>query len=52
MMPLDVCTQDEADYHGPIGHDGDTAAGGFAEQVALPALRRVTVHGVGFHHAP
>src|SRR5258705_8630061 len=52
MMPLDVCTQDEADYHGPIGMMGIRRPGGFAEQVALPACAAVAVPaGLGFHQA-
>src|SRR5258705_8415001 len=52
MMPLDVCTQDEADYHGPIGMMGIRRPGGFAEQVALPACAAVAgPAGLGFHHA-
>src|SRR5258705_7992641 len=43
MMPLDVCAQDEADYHGPIGMMGIRRPGGFAEQVALPACAAVAV---------
>src|SRR5712671_5547996 len=43
VMPLDVCTQDEADYHAPIGMMGIRRPGGFAEQVALPACAAVTV---------
>ena len=52
MMPLDVCAQDEADYHGPIGMMGIRRPGGFAEQVALPACAAVAVPaGLGFHQA-
>src|SRR3977135_3027662 len=43
MMPLHVCAQDEADYHGPIGMMGIRRPGGFAEQVALPACAAVAV---------
>src|SRR3982075_3443194 len=43
MMPLGVCAQYEADYHGPIGMMGIRRPGGFAEQVALPACAAVAV---------
>src|SRR5215813_6084367 len=43
VMPLDVCTEDEAGYDGPLGMMGVRRPGGFAELVCVPASAGVAV---------
>jgi NADPH:quinone reductase-like Zn-dependent oxidoreductase len=52
VMPLDVCTEDGADYAGPEGMMGIKRPGGFAELVCVPACAVFDVPGgLDFHAA-
>ena len=52
VMPLDVCSEDDARYTGPQGMMGIKRPGGFAEKVAVPACAAIALpDGLDFHHA-
>ncbi|HEX3937632.1 MAG TPA: zinc-binding dehydrogenase [Xanthobacteraceae bacterium] len=51
-MPLEICTEDGADYGGPRGMMGIKRPGGFAEKVAVPACAAVALpEHLDFHRA-
>ena len=51
-MPLDVCAEDEAGYHGPRGMMGIKRPGGFAELVVVPSSAAIAVPAaLDFHQA-
>ncbi len=51
-MPLEICTEDGADYDGPRGMMGIKRPGGFAEKVAVPACAAVALpEHLDFHRA-
>jgi NADPH:quinone reductase len=52
VMPLDLCAEDDRDYHGPEGMMGIKRPGGFAELVAVPACAGIAIpKNLDFHRA-
>lgn len=52
VMPLDICTEDGANYTGPTGMMGIKRPGGFAEMVVVPACAAIELPDrLDFHHA-
>ncbi len=52
VMPLELCSEDAADYKGPRGMMGIKRPGGFAELVCVPACAAIALPDrLDFHHA-
>ena len=52
VMPLELCSEDGAEYNGPKGMMGIKRPGGFAELVCVPACAAIALPDrLDFHHA-